>query len=94
MRRGTTIGYFSLASPHTCAIMRGMSTMSQIPGYCTAKEAANVIGKSHTQVCKYVRDGLLPSIRVGKSLLIETEKLESFTPPPRGNPNFRTDAKA
>jgi excisionase family DNA binding protein len=68
--------------------------MSQVPGYCTAKEAAGIIGKSHTQLCKYVRDGLLPAIRVGKSLLINEERLRDFVPPPMGNPNFRRDAKS
>ena len=63
--------------------------MSQVPGYCTAKEAAKAIGKSHTQVCKYVRDGLLPAVRVGRSFLIDEQKVRDFTPPPIGNPNLR-----
>lgn len=63
--------------------------MSAIPGYCTPTEAAVIIGRSYTQVCKYVRDGLLPSIRVGKSVLIEHDKVQTFSPPLRGNPMLR-----
>lgn len=65
-----------------------MSIMG-LTGYYTPIEAAIVLGKSRTQVCKYVRDGLLPAARVGKNILIEQAKVHSFTPPPRGNPLFR-----
>ncbi len=67
--------------------------MSAIAGYLTPDEAAAVIGVSHSQVTRYIKDERLPSMRVGWQILIPTKAVESFRRPPRGNPNFRESAK-
>lgn len=61
---------------------------SQIAGYYTVHEAVQVIGRSHSMICRYVRDGLLPAKRIGSQLLIEQSEAHKFTPRPRGNPGF------
>lgn len=62
--------------------------MAAIPGFYTVDEAARVIGKSHSQVCRYIRHGLLAAVTIGKSKLVEQAKVHEFIPPPRGNPSF------
>jgi excisionase family DNA binding protein len=66
-----------------------MVSMAQISGYYTVPEAAGVIGRTGTMISRYIRMGLLPARRVGKSYLIEQAAVHKFVPPPRGNPNFR-----
>lgn len=68
-----------------------MSTVSLFPGLLTSYEAASFLGRSHSQVCRYVRLNLLPAKRVGNNILIDESALRKFNPPPRGNPNFRRD---
>jgi hypothetical protein len=63
--------------------------MSQIPGFYTVEEAAKVIGRSYACVSRYVRDGLLPARVVGQVKLIEQSAAHAFSPPRRGNPQFR-----
>jgi len=63
--------------------------MSTIPGYYTVYEAIPVINRSHGQICRYIRTGLLPAKKLGHQLLIEQSAAHAFEPPPRGNPNFR-----
>jgi len=63
--------------------------VAELEQYVTSVEAAKVLGKSRNQVLKYVRDGLLPGVRVGQNVLINIKDLEQFVPPPRGNPMFR-----
>ena len=67
--------------------------MSAIPGFLTAEEAAVVIGVSHAQVTRYVKDGKLPAKKVGQVILIDETDAKSFCRPPRGNPNFLNAAK-
>ena len=64
-----------------------MSTMSTIPGYVTPGEAAGIIGRSHSSICRYVRDKLFSDvIHVGPQVLIAEKEVLRFEPPPRGNP--------
>ena len=67
---------------------RGMS-VADISEYVTSIQAARIVRKSRNQVLKYVRDGLLPGIRLGQHVLIPRDALRNFQPPPRGNPGFR-----
>ena len=62
--------------------------MSAITGMLTVYEAAKVIGVSHAQVTRYVKQGTLPAKRVGQTILIDEEDAASFERPPRGNPNL------
>ncbi len=68
---------------------QGMNDMAAIPGFYTVDEAARIIGKSHSQVCRYIRHGLLSARTVGKSKLLQQADVHEFTPPPRGNPLLR-----
>lgn len=63
--------------------------MSAIPGFYTVYEAAEILGRSHSQVCRYIRQGLLPARDLGGQRLLEQSAVHNFTPPPRGNPEFR-----
>jgi len=63
--------------------------MSTIPGYYRVNEAVAVLKRSHSQICRYIKRGLLPAIDLGGQLLIEQSAVHEFSPPPRGNPNFR-----
>jgi excisionase family DNA binding protein len=62
--------------------------MSQIPGYMTVIEAAREIKRSHAQVTRYIKAGLLAYKSVGTQYLIPEKAVESFECPKRGNPNF------
>jgi len=57
--------------------------------YFTIREAAERLGKDQSQVWRYIDQKLLPAVRLGYQWVIERSAVESFTPPPRGNPNFR-----
>jgi excisionase family DNA binding protein len=59
-----------------------------LEGYHTVTQAAEIIGRSHGNVCRYIRMGMLPAIRIGKSWLIRDEDVRKFTPPPMGNPKW------
>lgn len=63
--------------------------MAEIAGYLTPYEVADLLGVSHSQVTRYVASELLPSVRVGRSILIPEKAVKSFERPPRGNPEFR-----
>lgn len=63
--------------------------MATLPGYYTIYEAAEVIGVSHSQVTRYVKDKLLPAVELGHQKLIEQEAVHKFQRPPVGNPQFR-----
>jgi excisionase family DNA binding protein len=60
--------------------------MSAIPGFYTVHEAAAVLQRSHSQVCRYIRNGQLSARRIGRELLIGYDDVKNFTPPPIGNP--------
>lgn len=63
--------------------------MAQIPGYYTLSEAATVIDRTPVMVSRYIRKGYLPAKKIGTQYLLEQAAVHKFTPPPRGNPNFR-----
>ncbi len=64
-------------------------SMSALPNFFTAYEAADEIGVSHAQVTRYVKNKLLPHKRIGNTLLIPKAAVKRFKRPPVGNPNFR-----
>jgi excisionase family DNA binding protein len=64
--------------------------MSAIQGMLTVYEAAEIIGVSHAQVTRYVRQELLPAKRVGQNILIDEQDARDFQRPPRGNPKLLT----
>ena len=69
-------------------------SVAAIAGYYTVQEAADLIGVSHAQACRYVREGRLPAIKLGNQSLIEQRAVHEFERPPRGNPEFRRHAEA
>lgn len=64
------------------------STSRTIPGYYTIDEAAAVIGVSGCQVTRYIHDGRIKAINLGRQWLIEQQEVHQFQRPRRGNPNF------
>lgn len=64
-----------------------------IPGFCTVYEAAEIIGVSHAQVTRYVKNEQLPAERVGRMILIDKKALAKFQRPKVGNPQFRQQKK-
>lgn len=64
--------------------------MSQIPGYLTLTEAANVIGVSHAQASRYIKAKILSFVPVGNQKLVPEKAARSFERPERGNPAFKT----
>lgn len=66
-----------------------MDKPSTITGYYTIKEAAEVIGVSSSQVNRYIIDGTLKAIDLGKQWILEQSAVHNFQRPPRGNPTFR-----
>ena len=69
--------------------MEGMSTVSEIAGFYTVSEAAVVIGRSHSTVCRYIRQGILKAKHVGQQKLVEQSAAHAFSPPLPGNPLLR-----
>lgn len=65
-----------------------MSTVSSIPGYLSADEAAKIIGVDHSQVCRYCQDGRLPARKIGNYWMIREADVKKFKRPPIGNPNL------
>lgn len=55
----------------------------------TLAEVAERLGKDHSTVARYVRDGLLPGERRGGAIWIPAKALDGFVPPRAGNPGFR-----
>lgn len=70
-----------------------MKDVATIPGYYTIYEAAEVIGVTHSQVARYIRNGELPASVVGNAKLLEQEVVHKFRRKPVGNPQFRKHAK-
>lgn len=64
-----------------------------IPGYYTVPQAAEILDKSSSQVCRYIQNGHLKAVKVGNYNLIEQAEVHNFIPPPRGNPNLQRNAK-
>lgn len=66
-----------------------MATIKGIPGFVDVYDAAEIIGVSYSQCCRYIDDGLLNVHQVGSQRLIRQKDAESFKRPPKGNPAFR-----
>lgn len=62
--------------------------MSAIQGWLTVHEAASVIGVSHAQVTRYVKQRKLPARRIGQTILIDETEVQRFRRPLRGNPKL------
>lgn len=60
----------------------------EVPGYVTVRQAAKTLDVSHSQVTRYIKKGLLPSVPAGNQKLIPAAKVKRFKKPPVGNPNF------
>jgi len=63
--------------------------MSLVPGHLTVAEAAIVLDKDESTVCRYVRKRYLPHKRLGRNILIPQKALDEFEPPQPGNPAFK-----
>jgi excisionase family DNA binding protein len=63
---------------------------SEIPGYISTKQAAQMLGVSHHRLYQYVKAGRLPVVHVGKAFMLRTEDVEHFKPNPSGR--MRTKA--
>jgi excisionase family DNA binding protein len=57
--------------------------------YLSIAEVADFLKKDRTQVWRYIRHKLLPAMKLGNQWVVERTAIENFTPPRRGNPNFR-----
>ena len=68
-----------------------MATRTTIPGYIRLEDAAEIIGVHHSQVWRYIDDGLLDALKIGKTYLVKTADAKNFRRPPRGNPAFRKE---
>ena len=66
-----------------------MSDAYTIPDYYTTREAATILGRDVSQICRYIRRGDLPAIDLGHQRLIRRTDVRRFRLPLRGNPNFR-----
>ena len=64
-------------------------SVAELQDYLLLKEAAELIGRSRRQVAQYVQDGRLPAVFRGGRYFVLRSHAASFSPPPRGNPNFR-----
>ena len=62
--------------------------MSAIQDWLTVQEAAELIGVSHAQVTRYVKQERLKAKRIGQTILIHVDDAERFERPPRGNPRL------
>ena len=65
---------------------------SQIPGYVTTKEAAEMLGISNHRIYQYVKASRLKAVQVGKAFMMRVEDVEQFRPNPSGR--VRTKAPA
>ena len=60
-------------------IMQGMKMATGLPGYLSVPEAAEAIGVTDSLVRRWVRNGTLQSVPVGKKIkLIPKKIVESF----------------
>ena len=66
-----------------------MATKTTLPGYIRLEEAAEIIGVSHSQVWRYIDEGLLDALVFGNTHLVKRDDARNFERPPRGNPDFR-----
>lgn len=55
-------------------------------GYVTVSEAARYLGRSYSQICRYVRTGRLDAKQGGRVLFISTPSIKAFKHPAIGRP--------
>jgi predicted site-specific integrase-resolvase len=68
--------------------MSTVATTETIPGYIRLEKAAEIIGVSHSQVWRYIDDGLLDALKIGNTHMVKEDDAKSFERPQRGNPAF------
>lgn len=69
--------------------MSTVATIDTIPGYVRLEKAAEIIGVSHSQVWRYIDDGLLNALRIGNTHLVLERDAKTFQRPPRGKQPIR-----
>lgn len=69
--------------------MADVATIKGIPGFVDVYRAAEIIGVSYAQCCRYIADGLLNVYQVGSQRLVSEADAKSFVRPDKGNPAFR-----
>ena len=65
-----------------------------LPGYLTTREAAAVVGLSHSQFWRYVDQGLVPSRETSFGYAIRESDLKGFQRLPMGPPRKGQDKRA
>lgn len=70
-----------------------MATTEMIPGYIRLDRAAEIIGVTHSQVWRYISNGLLDAINIGGTYLVKERDAKGFQRPPKGNPAFRQNSQ-
>ena len=66
------------------------SETSEIPGYISTKQGAQMLGVSNHRMYQYVKAGRLPVVHIGKSFMLRVEDVRRFKPHPSGR--IRTKA--
>lgn len=61
--------------------------------YCTMAEAAESIGVTHSQVSRYVSNGLLSCEKIGRQIFLRWSDVRNFHRPSPGNPQFRQQTR-
>jgi excisionase family DNA binding protein len=64
--------------------MNAVATTNRIPGYIGLVEAAKIIGVSHSQVWRYISNGLLDAIEIGGTYLVKQADAKRFRRPKPG----------
>ena len=69
--------------------------LSEIPGYISSKQAAEMLGVSNHRLYQYVKAGRIPVVHVGKAFMLRLEDVQQFKPHPSGRmrskaPSWRT----
>ena len=72
--------------------MHNENDRSNIPGYVSIKEAAQILGISANRVYTYVEEGRLPSAKAAHVIMIPLEAVEAFKPHLSGRPRTSVPA--
>jgi excisionase family DNA binding protein len=65
----------------SCQLLAIVGTMDELPRVLTVEEAAQVLRIGRTAAYEAVRRGEVPSIRVGRRLLVPRHRLEALVGP-------------